>query len=73
MPNMIKIWPWETAPKKYKKLSALGGDEDWLVYVPGEYHELVSVQPWVQALDTENDPQMTQLDNGDWIYIGGHA
>lgn len=70
---MIKIWPWETAPKKYKKLSKLGGDEDWIAYIPGEYKHLIDADPWITSIDTAYTPQEVQLDNGDWIYIGGHA
>ena len=73
MPNMIKIWPWETAPKKYKKLSKLGGDEDWVVYVPGEYKNQVDVSQWIQAIDTLGEPIEVMLESGDYIYIGGHA
>ena len=73
MPNMIKIWPWETAPKKYKKLSKLGGDEDWVVYVPGEYKNQVDVSQWIQAIDMLGEPIEVMLESGDYIYIGGHA
>jgi len=73
MPNMIKIWPWEQAPKKYKKLSKLGGDEDWVVYVPGEYKNQVDISQWIQAIDMLGEPIEVMLESGDYIYIGGHA
>lgn len=72
MPNMIKVWPWIAAPKKFKKLSKAGGDEDWLAYVPGEYNEMISETPWILSLDTNKSPQIIQLANGDYIYIGSH-
>lgn len=31
---LIKVWPFEHAPDKYKKLSQNGGDEDWIAFVP---------------------------------------
>jgi len=70
---MIKIWPWEQAPKKYKKLSKLGGDEDWVVYVPGEYKNQVDISQWIQAIDMLGEPIEVMLESGDYIYIGGHA
>ena len=73
MPNMIKMWPWRTAPKKYKKLSKSGGDEDWIVYVPGEYKEDVDLSRWLHTIDSDNKPQKVLLENGDYIYIGSHA
>lgn len=30
----VKIWPFEYAPEKYKKLSYHGGDEDWVIEYP---------------------------------------
>jgi hypothetical protein len=71
MPNMIKVWPWVQAPNKFKKLSMMK-NESWLAYVPGEYKEILDNTPWIMAIDSRSEPQMTQLDNGDWIYIGGH-
>lgn len=73
MPNHIKIWPWKYAPKKYKKLSKAVGDEDFLVFIPGEYIQEVKSARWLQVIDSDSEPQMTQLENGDYIYIGGHT
>lgn len=63
MPNMIKVWPWVFAPKKYKKL---GSGKNWLAYVPGEYLE-----------DFENEgsfatlvPNKYSLESGDYVFIG---
>jgi len=73
MPNMIKIWPWKTAPKKYKKLSDNGGDEDWVVYVPGEYLAEVENSIWLTATSSTADPQKILLESGDYIFIGSHS
>ncbi len=73
MPNMIKVWPWKMAPNKFKKLSTMGGDESWLAYVPGEYKEALDQDPWINAMDSTYNPQIDQLENGDYIYIGSHA
>jgi len=72
MPNMIKVWPWLSAPRKYKKLSK-SGYEDWLAYVPAEYYEEVYLSRWLPALDSCEDPQEFRLPNGDYVFIGGHA
>lgn len=74
MPNMIKVWTWQTAPRKYKKLSKYGGDEDWLVYVPAEYLKDVEGTRWLQCIDSEQ-PEKIILPNGtgDVIFVGGHA
>lgn len=31
---MIRVWRFEDAPAKYRRLSEHGGDEDWLAFIP---------------------------------------
>lgn len=73
MPNMIKIWPWKSAPNKFKKYSTEKGTEDWLAYVPGEFKSIPNLDLMLSNIDYNQEPQITQLDNGDWLYIGGHT
>ena len=75
MPNMIKVWTWQFAPKKYKKLSKYGRDEDWLVYVPIEFLKDVEGTRWLENIDGTQKPEKIILPNGtgDVIFVGGHA
>jgi hypothetical protein len=34
MDKTIRVWRWEDAPEKYRRLSEHGGDEDWVAFVP---------------------------------------
>ena len=63
MPNMIKIWPWVYAPKKYKKL---GSGKNWLAYVPGEYLEGFENEGSFAMLV----PNKYCLESGDYVFIG---
>ena len=68
MPNMIKVWPYTQAPKKYKKLNK-NKFGSWVVYVPGEYKKDVETARWLQDIDLDM-PQEFMLENGDYLYIG---
>ena len=67
---MIKVWPFEIAPKEYRDLSQNEGDEDWVVLVPKELtHYFVR---WIDFTDSCRCPQKFIMPNGDSLYIGGH-
>lgn len=66
---MIKVWAFSEAPKKYKKLSKNGGDEDWVAFVPHLYNDQWIC--WLEHLGcccTEEHPVA-----GGTIVIGCHA
>lgn len=69
MPNLIKVWPYEKAPKKYKKLNK-NTFGSWVVYVPSKYKNFVDSARWLHMIDIDM-PQEYHLENGDYLYIGG--
>jgi hypothetical protein len=74
MKFLIKVWPFDHAPKKYQKLSNNGGDEDWVILIPKDYIKRNGCCPyWVEELDTCRRPQYNSLPNGDMLVIGSHA
>ena len=68
----IKIWKFELAPEKYRKLSTFFGDEDWLALVPPLYKN-----DYLSFLECEAfgccDVDIINLKNNYKIYIGCHA
>lgn len=69
---MISVWEFDKAPQEYKNLSQNGGDEDWVVLIPkaDQTHYYI---PWLDRIDSCNEPQEFTLPNGDKLYIGAHA
>ena len=73
----IKVWRFEDAPLRYRKMSTSGGDEDWVAYIPKEYLNGPNSNyiPWAE----EGSPfgccsvDIFTLPDGDEIRIGSHA
>ena len=68
----IKVWPWRYAPKKHKKLSQHGGDEDWVAFVPNEYGDY-----WIGWAEEGTAFGCCSVDEyevkGGAVLIGAHA
>ena len=68
----IKIWPFDLAPEKYRRLSQNGGDEDWLALVP----KWIDEKYYLSFLDTPHfgfsDVERHELKDY-VVYIGCHA
>ncbi len=73
MKNLIKVWRFEDAPKKYRKLSTSGGDEDWVVLLPKElYQSDCFWVGWLGHIDTCHEPDLFEQKDGSAVYIGSH-
>jgi hypothetical protein len=71
----LKIWRFEDAPTKYRKLSTNGGDEDWLVFIPNSVAENVlmyGMPYWMESMGCCSTDSYT-LPNGDVVVIASHA
>ena len=74
MRSAIRIWPWDGAPKKYKRLSMHGGDEDFVVLLrgldgPGEDEMRCVLIDKITVCDASRHV----MSNGDVVYITAHA
>lgn len=72
----IRLWRFEDAPAEYQQLSAHGGDEDWVLYIPAWFatDDAPLLPPdWLCRIDTSHDPQIITLPNGAQVWIGAHA
>ena len=69
----IKVWRWEDAPRKYRRLSEHGGDEDWVALLPAGASDWYI--PWLEdgtsfgCCDVSRHP----LPDGREVRIGAHA
>ena len=71
--RVIKVWRFSEAPKKYRKLSQHGGDEDWVALVPPHFDEIhIS---WLSGGAPFGlcDVSIHPIEDGYKIYIGAHA
>lgn len=68
----ILVWRFEDAPREYRDLSAHGGDEDWVAFVPDGLKD-----EWIPWMDSGSsfgccDVSEHQVDGG-VVRIGAHA
>lgn len=77
----LSIWRYGDAPAEYEKLSAHGGDEDWVVHCPKEMRDYYLPGGLEFAINGEEKSylngwghvDMHELDNGDVVVIFAHA
>ena len=70
---MIKVWRWEDAPKKYRKLSKHRGDEDWVAYIPTNMaNDYIG---WMESGTPFGCAEVSEhiLSNGAHVVIGAHS
>lgn len=79
--SALKWWPFHEAPKELQYLSGMGGDEEWLFYIPLEY--IGSMPPshdgWPDLpMDVERSIlriadtlsiEWHELEDGDWVAV----
>lgn len=66
---MIRLWPFDNAPQKYRDLSPHGGDEDWIMFVPDELRfDTYRLESAIGIFDTSEH----KID-GATIFIGAHS
>lgn len=46
---LIRVWPFEYAPEKYRELSTNGGDEDWLAVVATRDLDEMQYPHWLET------------------------
>ena len=67
--TMIRLWRFQDAPLRYRELSAHGGDEDWVMYVPdGCNADTYRLEQAIGICDTS-----VIAVAGGMVYIGAHA
>lgn len=59
----IRIWEFENAPEKYKKLCD-PDDIDWLAFIPKEVYENNYYFPFFSGYE------WGEKDNGEWVFVG---
>lgn len=68
----IKIWHFKDAPKKYRKLSTNGGDEDYLAFIPEHYKN--EYFPFLEEGTNFGCFSVDKVEvNGGIILIGSHS
>jgi len=68
----IRVWRFDEAPWKYRRLSQNGGDEDWVAFVPGG-EEAYGWIPWLEVPHFACwKVEVHQVPEGE-VYIGCHA
>jgi hypothetical protein len=75
--KVIKVWRFQDAPQRLRKLSRHGGDEDWIVLVP-KHLDNRRIDPWdcwwrQTPLFGDWFLQEERLPNGDIVMITAHA
>lgn len=74
--DYARIWRFEDAPEELQTLSAFGGDEDWVIFVPKQL--LVGDDWWAwwptlaERLAVGPEPQQIQTPDG-LVFITAHA
>jgi hypothetical protein len=73
---VIKVWRFQDAPQRLRKLSRHGGDEDWIILVPKDFDDR-RIAPWDWWRQTPLFGnwflQEERLPNGDIVMITAHA
>ena len=69
--QLIRVLPFEAAPKALQELSKHGGDEDWLAVVPETLRD--AYIPWLGSNFGCCDVSKHPLPDGSVVYIGTHA
>lgn len=67
----IRVWDWESAPESLRELSAHGGDEDWLAWVPAGKQW----PSWAYSGSAFGvaDVDSFELPDGSTVLIGAHS
>ena len=72
---MIKVYPFNDAPRDLQELADQGGDEDWIVIIPQCLASDVcryGTPHWIDAMDSNHEPVRVDMANGDIMYVGCH-
>jgi hypothetical protein len=73
----IRVWRFEDAPSRLRKLSRCGGDEDWVIYVPKAVALVGEREGWAwwkeEPVLGDWFVQVEQLPGGDVVAIAAHA
>ena len=73
--GQIQVWQFDNAPKELKEAADQGGDDDWIVLIPGSEKQYIlefGVPFWIETMDSCREPVRLDLPNGDVLFVGCH-